>query len=110
MKTAFNLIGLLLVMGGCSARYAVLTVPAISMTNPSFQSGAAGTPIGHVESTYCRGDDPITSQDKNVGLVDEAVMKAQKQSGAAYLTDVTVYRDGSCVIVEGTAMKVASSG
>ncbi|HKY34619.1 MAG TPA: hypothetical protein VJN18_01660 [Polyangiaceae bacterium] len=110
MKLAFAVVGLLLAVSGCSARYAVLTVPAISMTNPSFQSGATGTPSGHVESTYCRGDDPITSKDKNVGLVDEAVMKAQKESGAAYLTDVTVYRDGSCVVVEGTAMKMPVPG
>ena len=104
------MIGLLLVMSGCSARYAVLTVPAVSMTNPSFQSGTSGIPAGHVESTYCRGDDPITSQDKNVGLIDEAVMKAQKESGAAYLTDVTVYRDGSCIVVEATAMKAPTQG
>lgn len=110
MKTATTLLGMLLAMSGCSARYAVLTVPAVSMTNPSFQSAKPGMPAGHVESTYCRGDDPITSQDKNVGLVDEAVMKAQKESGAAYLTDVTVYRDGSCIVVEATAMKVAQEG
>jgi len=110
MKTATRLLGLLLVMSGCSARYAVLTVPAVSMTNPSFQSGAPGTAAGHVESTYCPGDDAITSQDKNVGLIDEAVMKAQKESGAAYLSDVTVYRDGRCVVVEATAMKAAAPG
>jgi hypothetical protein len=110
MKPAIILMGALLLLSGCSARYAVLTVPAVSMTNPSFQGGTPGTPAGHVESTYCRGDDPITSQDKNVGLIDEAVMKAQKQSGADYLTDVTVYRDGSCVVVEATAMKAAAPG
>ena len=110
MKTASISLGLLLMLSGCSARYTVLTVPAVSMTEPSFQNSTPGTPAGHVESTYCRGDDPITSQDKNVGLLDEAVMKAQKQSGADYLTDVTVYRDGSCVVVEATAMKAASPG
>jgi hypothetical protein len=38
------------------------------------------------------------------------VMKAQKESGASYLTDVTVYQDGKCIVVEGTAMKVAPAG
>ncbi len=94
---------------GCSAHYAVLTVPAVSMTEPSVEAGAA-KPAGRVESKYCPGDDPISSHDRNVGLIDEAVMKAQKQSGAAYLSDVTVYRDGRCVVVEGTAMKTPHSG
>jgi hypothetical protein len=40
-----------------------------------------------------------------VGLIDEAVMKAQQQSGARYLSDVTIYREGSCVIVDAMAMK-----
>lgn len=109
MKTLLTLVGVL-ARTGCSAHYAVLTVPAVSMTRPSVETGTMATPAGHVESKYCPGDDPLTSRDHNVGLIDEAVMKAQKQSGADYLTDVTVYRDGRCVIVEGTAMKGGHTG
>ncbi len=109
MKALLMLAGVL-VATGCSAHYAVLTVPAVSMTEPSVAPGTAATPAGHVESKYCPGDDSLTSQDHNVGLIDEAVMKAQKQSGADYLTDVTVYRDGKCVVVEGTAMKEPHAG
>ena len=109
MKALLVLAGVL-VATGCSAHYAVLTVPAVSMTEPSIEGASSATPAGHVESKYCPGDDPLTSQDHNVGLIDEAVMKAQKQSGADYLTDVTVYRDGRCVVVEGTAMKQPHAG
>ena len=58
-----------------------------------------------MSAEYCQGDDPITSNDHNVGLIDEAVMKAQKQSGAEYLGDVTISQKGGCVMVEGIVMK-----
>jgi len=105
MKTALMIVGVALSTVGCAARYTVLTVPAVSMTNPSFDPGKAATSAGPVEATYCQGDEPLVSHDQNVGLIDEAVMKAQKQSGAAYLTDVTISRDGKCMVVQATAMK-----
>jgi len=106
MKTAALMlaaVGASFALSACSARYAILTVPAISMTQSSFASKSAPGP--HVDATYCSGDTPIVSHDNNVGLIDEAVMKAQQQSGAAYLSDVTLYVDGKCMSVEGTAMK-----
>ncbi len=90
---------------GCSNRYTILSVPAVSMTTPSMPEGAPAQPAGRVEAEYCTGDDPIVSKDDNVGLIDEAVAKAQQKSGAKYLSDVTIQRDASCVYVEGMAMK-----
>jgi hypothetical protein len=90
---------------GCSNRYTILSVPAVSMTTPSLPEGSSVTPAGKVEAQYCQGDDPIVSKDNNVGLIDEAVAKAQQQSGAKYLSDVTIQQDASCVYVDGTAMK-----
>ena len=81
------------------------------MTHPSFPPGAQASAGQHVDAEYCTGDDPIVSKDNNVGLIDEAIMKAQQQAGADYLTDVTIWSDGNCIAVEGTAMKFnASSG
>jgi hypothetical protein len=105
MKTAAIALASALAALGCSARHTILTVPAVSMTNPSFDPGHTATAGEHVEAQYCRGDAPLASHDNNIGLIDEAVMKAQKQSGAQYLSDVTISRDGSCVVVEATAMK-----
>jgi hypothetical protein len=90
---------------GCSNRYTILSVPAVSMTTPSLQQGEAATPAGRVEAEYCLGDDPVVSKDDNIGLIDEAVAKAQQKSGAKYLSDVTIQRDSSCVYVEGMAMR-----
>jgi hypothetical protein len=76
------------------------------MTDASTPEGAQATKGERVSAEYCEGDDAIASPgDRNVGLIDEAVMKAQKQSGAAYLADVTVSQKGGCVTVEGIAMK-----
>ncbi len=90
---------------GCSAHYKILSVPAMSMTVPSIPPGTAATAAGRVQAQFCPGDDPVVSKDSNVGLIDEAVAKAQQQSGAKYLSDVTISGDGSCVYVEATAMK-----
>jgi hypothetical protein len=90
---------------GCSAHYKILSVPAMSMTVPSIPPGTAATAAGRVDAEFCPGDDAVVSKDANVGLIDEAVAKAQQKSGAKYLSDVTVSGDGNCVYVEGTAMK-----
>lgn len=106
MRTSIGLLGAALVFAmGCSAHYKILSVPAMSMTVPSVPPGSPATAAGRVESEFCTGDDPIVSKDANVGLIDEAVAKAQQQSGAKYLSDVTVSGDGKCIYVEGTAMK-----
>jgi hypothetical protein len=107
MKTT----GLLLVgsvfalTAACGGRYTILSVPAVSMTTPSLPEGTKLQPAGRVQSQYCVGDDPVVSQDSNVGLIDEAVAKAQQQSGAQYLSDVTISQDASCVYVDAMAMK-----
>ena len=95
----------LLTLAGCASRYALLTVPAVSMTNASFDPGGTYEDGGPVTAQYCTGDDAISSRDNNVGLIDEVVLKAQKGSGAKYLRDVTIMSDGSCVDIEATAMK-----
>ncbi len=105
MKTLTLALGLLLLVSGCASRHTILTVPAVSMTRTSSDASHAVQPGERVSAEYCRGDDPITSEDPNVGLIDEAVIKAQKQSGAAYLSDVTITQKGGCVTVDGIAMK-----
>jgi hypothetical protein len=106
MKTSIALLcALAAVAIGCSAHYKILSVPAMSMTVPSIPPGTAATAAGRVESQFCTGDDAVVSKDANVGMIDEAVAKAQQQSGAKYLSDVTVSGDGNCVYVEATAMK-----
>jgi hypothetical protein len=106
MKNSIAILGAALALvTGCSAHYKILSVPAMSMTVPSVPEGTAATAAGRVQSQFCTGDDPVVSKDANVGMIDEAVAKAQQQSGAKYLSDVTVSGDGNCVYVEGTAMK-----
>jgi hypothetical protein len=107
MKSQILALGMILAVTGCAAsRQTILTVPAVSMTTPSTEVGYSAQPGEKVSAEYCQGDDPVTSNDKNVGLIDEAVMKAQKKSGAAYISDATISQKGSCVMVEGTAMLV----
>jgi hypothetical protein len=92
-------------IAGCSGRYTLLAVPAISMTSTTFPPGYRAAPGPRVEAKFCTGDKPVASKDDNIGLIDEAVMKAQQQTGATYLADVVISREDDCVVVDGTAMR-----
>ena len=100
-------LGVLLAFG-CSYRVPLVGVPAASMKTKYLDEGATSTEIGPAKGQFCEGDDSITSDDDdyNVGLMDEALAKAEKDSGADYLKDVQFFSDGDCVFVEGTAMKI----
>jgi hypothetical protein len=101
---SISLVGITAALG-CSGRYTILSVPAVSMTTPSLPPGTKASPAGRVEARYCTGDTPIASKDDIVGMMDEAILRAQQKSGAAYLSDVTIQRDGDCIYVNGMAMK-----
>jgi hypothetical protein len=94
----------LMLCAGCG-RHLILAVPAISMTTPSLPPGTTASPGGRVQAEYCKGDPPLVSKDDNVGMIDEAVAKAQQQSGARYLSDVTISGDDGCIYVDGVAMR-----
>jgi len=94
-----------LASAGCAGRYTLLTVPAISMTEGAIDPNERSVPGPRVEARFCDGDHPIVSADAHIGLIDEAVMKAQRQSGARYLSDVVVARQEDCIVVDGTPMR-----
>lgn len=105
MKTKHFLFALLAMASGCATRQTLVTVPAVSMTRPSMDRNHVAQPGNRVTAEYCKGDTPITREDGNVGLIDEAVLKAQRVSDAEYLRDVTISQAGDCVRVEGVAMR-----
>ena len=109
MKTkALVLVLGLFLAAGCARRVPLVGVPAASMKTKYLKKGSDGEEIGPVKAEFCEGDDSITSDDSDyqVGLMDEALAKAEKESGADYLKDVQFFSDGDCVSVEGTGMRV----
>ena len=106
MKTQHCFLYLLVSLASCAPRHNILTVSAVSMTHASTAKDHLAKPSGRVEAEYCGGDKSLASpDDRNVGLIDEAVLRAQRQSGATYLSDVSISQKGNCVLVEGMAMK-----
>jgi len=89
-----------------TSRTLILSTPAVSMTDYSFPPGTTFKASGEVESTFCQGDDAITNKgDRNVGLMDEVIYKAQQDSGARYISQAQFFTQGKCMVLEGTAMK-----
>ena len=110
MKTRTMLLQALLFgcgLAGCASRQPLVNVPSVSMSLKSLDPGQKGTKIGPVSVQYCAGDKPIATTDSVVGLMDEAIAKAEKETGASYITDAQFFTKGSCVILEGVAMKAA---
>ena len=100
------IVSALLVVTGCATTSPLLSVPAVSMTNPSFPADYKPTNLGPVTSKYCYGDEASTKHGDTVGLMDEVTMKAQHEKNATYISDAHYsYEGASCITLEGTAMK-----
>ncbi len=95
-----------LILNGCATTTPLLSVPAVSMTNPSFPPDYKPTNLGAVNSKYCYGEEASTKHGDTVGLLDEVTMKAQKEKNATFISDAHYsYEGASCIVLEGTAMR-----
>ncbi len=112
MKNIINgrFIAILLVCGvatQCTSRQTILTLGAISMKKASIEK--KGKEIGKITAQYCKGDASLSDNpdDTNLGMIDEAVLQAEKKSQATYLTNVKVIGVSDagtyCVEIQGLA-------
>jgi len=91
----------------CTSRQTILTLGAISMKKTSIDK--KGKEIGKITAQYCKGDPSLSDNpdDSNVGMIDEALLKAEKKSQATYLTNVKVIGlsdSGTyCIEIQGLA-------
>ena len=103
MKNAMRSMLLLVAVCGaasaCASREPLFSRPIVSMTEgkpPAAGNAASGTEI---TETYCPGD-PVSGggDPKSVGLIDEAIRKAQANR-ARWIKDAQFFREGNCVVV-----------
>jgi hypothetical protein len=108
MKNYLKMIAVVALIGfalsSCATRQHVLSVAAISMTETSKDPAFKTEKLGAIEAEYCQ-DSYSATTGKDIGLIDEAVKKAQVQAHADVLENVDVYKSANCVIVSGTAVK-----
>ena len=82
----------------------ILDVASVSMTRYSIGEGEKLQELGNVSGQFCA--DSIHDKG-NIGLLDEAIKKAQASSGADFIHNTTVWSDGAgCVTVEGLGEKI----
>ena len=114
MKTTLGL-GLVLAsafLGGCAdmcQSYLLVQMPAVSMGMRASQ-GQRATALGPVNAKFCYGEPPFVSQDGTVGLIDEAIAKAERQTGASYIADARFTQSCGCMVLDGTAMRLEGAG
>ena len=88
---------------GCAHRVKILDANAVSMTKYSLKKRQKTKEMKEVEGKFCPDS---FKQSGRIGLIDEAVKVAQKDSGADFLTHAVFYREGNCVVATGTAVKI----
>lgn len=96
-------------VAGCCESYLLVQAPAVSMSVRS-SDGRVATPVGPVAVRYCQGDKPIVSKTLTVGMMDEAIAKAEQQFGASYISDARFTVECACMVLEGTAMRFGGPG
>jgi hypothetical protein len=102
----FAVLGLVL-LAGCALKTKVLDAAAVSMTKSNLVEGEKLQETGQVTGKFCSD----TFGDKGtIGLIDESVKQAQQQSGVDFIVNAAFWAEGSCMTVEGTGAKIASSG
>ena len=106
MKTLI-IVSLLLGVTSCAHKVKVLDASAVSMTHTSVEANQNLVEVGEIESEFC----PDAFKDKGqIGLLDEAILRAQKKSGADWIMNASFWRDGNgCISVTGTGKKVSNT-
>jgi hypothetical protein len=97
-----------LLVTGCATRELVMQANVISMTKTNIPKSGKLVEKGDVEASFCAGDTPALPQNQggDVGMVDEAIYKAQGQGKKAdFITGAMVYRRGTCIDVSGRLAK-----
>jgi len=102
-KISLAIAGLALV-SGCTMKQKIMDVAVVSMTRSSLPAGATLKETGDVSGKFC--SDQFNDKGQ-IGLFDEAIKQAQKQSGTDFITNASFFSEGSCVTVEGTGQKIA---
>lgn len=90
----------------CAHRTKVLDTAAISMTHDSIKPGHELVTKGPVTAEYCTD----TFNDKGqIGLMDEAVKKAQTMNQVDYIMNATFWSTAGCMVVEGEGANVVET-
>jgi hypothetical protein len=104
MKNLFILIAMTIIFSSCaSSRQKILDTSAVSMTKISLEKNQKLNPIGPVTGRYCKG---TSQKNGEYGLMDEVINDAQTKSGADYITEVSFWLEGGCIVLEGTGQKI----
>lgn len=95
-----------LAASGCTLRSPLMKAPLVSATVDSVDLRAKHVELGPVSTRFCPGDPAIASSDpSHVGLLDEVILKAQREKDADYIRDADFSMEGNCVVLDGIAMK-----
>ena len=92
-------------LAGCASQRPLFKAPMVSTTDSSVETPGHLEDLGPVTARYCPGDPPQDPTNKNIGMLDEVIGKAQSSVNARYIKDAQFYTAGNCVYLEGTALR-----
>lgn len=103
MKKIMIIMSILVLSASCAMRQRILNASAVSMTKYSTKKKQKLVEAGEVKGEFCANSMKDSGE---IGLLDEAIKDAQKKSKADFISNAVFYASGSCVEVEGTALKI----
>jgi|GEM_PF-2946931 len=91
---------------GCAVgKSPLLSAPYVTANSDDLIDTKHAKDLGPVSARYCPGDPSSHADASSIGLMDEAIYLAQKEKNATYIRDAQFYTQGTCVVLEGIAMK-----
>ncbi|MEY4064030.1 MAG: hypothetical protein RIR26_238 [Pseudomonadota bacterium] len=75
-----------------SDRDLIVSFPVASMTQASLPQGQAVTEGKEGNVKFCEGDKAISTKEATVGVLDELILRAERQSKSKFIRDVQLFR------------------
>lgn len=101
----FVFLSLVSINSACSSikRRHVLSAELVSMTHSQLPEKYSLKRISITNESFCEDDKPIYNQGPFIGLTDQAILKAQKKHKATHIADISIFIEGDCAVISGTA-------
>ena len=92
-----------LLLAGCVMKNQILETPLVSQTYSTLPTGAHLQLMGPAYGHYCANGDDTT------GMMDEAILSAQRRGSFDFISDAKFYREANCVSLQGLGQRLVQS-
>ena len=93
----------------CASKVLILQSPVVSMNKNHTEAGVKLKEGEKVDVRWCVDEKPIKDNDdgsKHYGMIDQAILKAHRETKADFFLDNRFYQTGQCVQMQAVAAQM----